>query len=229
MFFNFFRRDRNHLKWHLRPQKFTRNNRHNIGGKCILPQSILEELVTSQIHLPYAFEVSHTDGVYRTNCGVLEFTGEEGVVIVPEWMYQQLDLYNVSIVTFSFKKLPQGTYVKLLPHSSDFLEVEHPKAELEKNLRDYQVLTLGDEIICEFEEIGRIRFTVAKIQPEGDGIYIVDTDLSVEFLEPVGYAEKIEREKTVFPYLEINNCKEKPKVIRMKKFGLYFGYKNFNE
>ncbi|KAM0675816.1 ubiquitin fusion degradation protein [Gurleya vavrai] len=223
MFFNFFGRDRDILKWELKPKKFPKNDKNNLGGKCILPQRILEELLQTQVRTPYTFEISHSSEIFRTNIGVLEFTGFEGFVIVPEWIYQQLDLQNINLVTISFKKLPKGRQIKLLPHSVDFLEIEQPKGELEKNLRNYQVLTMGDEILCEFEDVGKIRFTVSSIEPVGDGIYIVDTDLAVEFIEPVGYAEKIEREKTIFPYVEVSKGENVPRHIKMKKFGLYFG------
>jgi ubiquitin fusion degradation protein 1 len=76
------------------------------------------------------------------------------VVVVPEWMYQQLNMDLTLQVTIKFKSLSKGTFSMLLPHSVDFLDVESPKTELEKSLRDYQVLTQGDEILCSFEEYG---------------------------------------------------------------------------
>lgn len=215
--------------WKLRPKRYKKGDKNHYGGKCVLPQSILEHLVAIGANLPYIFEISHTGGVYRTNCGVLEFTGIEGIIDVPDWMYQQLDLMSSRTITLKLIGLPIGKYVKLLPHSVNFLEIENHKAELEKHLTNYQVLTQGDEILCEFEEVGPIRFTVAEIKPEGDGIYIVDTDLSVEFMEPIGYSEKIENERTVMRYMEIEEGDDKPRIIRMKKMGLFFDYKALNK
>lgn len=221
MFFNLFRdRNRSYLTWRLIPKRYPKESPQNYGGKIILPHRILEELVINDVRLPYIFEIS-TNDIFKTNCGCLEFTCQDDEVIVPEWMYDQLDLENNEIVTIKYSYLPQGKYVKLLPHNVEFLDVENPKFELEKYLRDYQVLTKGDEILCRFEEIGNVRFTVTDVDPGDDGIYIVDTDLSVEFLPPIGYAEKCEDERSVMKYVEM--CEEKGKeVIRMKKFGLWF-------
>jgi ubiquitin fusion degradation protein 1 len=222
MVFNFFRRNRDMLTWKLSPKKYDKGNKHNYGGKVVLPQSVLESLVTHQVQPPYTFEISHTDRIYRTHCGVLEFTGCESVVIVPEWMYQQLNMDLTLQVTIKFKSLSKGTFSKLLPHSVDFLDVESPKTELEKSLRDYQVLTQGDEILCSFEEYGDMRFTVGEILPDEDAIYIVDTDLSVEFLPPIGYEEKVEREKSVLPHLKVHKSKYEHPPIEMKEPGLFF-------
>ncbi|KAM0678738.1 ubiquitin fusion degradation protein [Binucleata daphniae] len=227
MLFDFFRREREpDMRWRLKPKKFSKYNKYNISGKVLLPFSMLQQISAGSIEPPYTMEISHTDGIYKINCGVQEFTSNEGTITMPNWMYQQLDLHNIPYVTIKMKKFKKGTFVKLLPHSVDFLNVENPKLELEKNLTNYQTLTLGDDIVCEFDEIGKLRFTVVKIQPEGDGIYIVDTDLSVDFAEPVGYTEKIEREKSVLPFVEFYECKEKPRRIKMKKFGLFFDYEN---
>ncbi|EJW01375.1 hypothetical protein EDEG_00463 [Edhazardia aedis USNM 41457] len=229
MFFNFFRRNANPpLQWKLKPLKFPKKDLRNYGGKCILPQIILAELFEMEIPTPYTFEISHCGGVFKTNCGVLDFTAEDLTITVPEWMYQQLDLAGTDKITLKIVVLPKGRYVKLLPHSHEFLDIENPKRELEKTLRNYQVLTQGDEILCNFEE-GNMRFTVAEVKPAGLGVYIVDTDLEVEFLPPFGYEEKLEREKTVTKYLNVLKSDLHPRRISMKKPGLFFDFKKFSK
>ncbi|ADM12438.1 ubiquitin fusion degradation protein 1 [Encephalitozoon intestinalis ATCC 50506] len=207
--------------WSLSPKKFEGCNQNNFGGKVIVPQSVLVDLVSFQIQPPFTFEISHSDGVFKTHCGVLEFTGEEGQVVVPSWMYQQLSMGDVDKVELKYMTFPLGRFVKLIPHSVDFLEVENPKQELELCLRNYQVLSEGDEILFQFDEVGSMRFTVAHIEPSSSAVYIVDTDLAVDFLEPIGFKDKVERERTVTKYIEVVNSNYDIKPIRMKKLGLY--------
>lgn len=221
MIFNLFRdRNRPFLTWKLTPKKYDPDSVQNYGGKIILPHNILEELVINDARLPYIFEISANE-IFKTNCGCLEFTCASDEVIIPGWMFDQLDFENSGDATIKYSFLPQGKYVKLLPHNVEFLDVENPKAELERYLRDYQVLTRGDEILCKFEEIGDVRFTVTEVDPGNDGIYIIDTDLEVEFLPPIGYAEKVENEKSVIKYVEFNDV-DGNEIITMNKFGLWF-------
>lgn len=221
--------DNFNLQWSLKPQRFPKESKENYGGKVILPHCVLEMLVAANVKLPYIFEISHSGGIFRTNGGCLEFTAEENTVVVPDWMYQQLDMHGVNI-TVKYVNLPMGEFVRLLPHNVEFLNIENPKLELEKHLRDYQVLTKGDEIICNFDEIGHVRFTISDIAPDGNGIYIVDTDLSVEFLPPLGYEEKLERERTVLKYVEIpKDGDNKLKKVRFNAIGVCFNFKDVND
>lgn len=221
MLFDLFSLFEENPSWTLKPRKFEKTNQNNYGGRIIVPQSVLVDLISFQIQPPFTFEISHSDGVYKTHCGVLEFTGEEGEVFVPLWMYQQLSMESTNEVILRYKVFPVGKFIKLIPHSVDFLEIENPKLELEQCLRNYQVLSEGDEILCNFDEFGSMRFTVTHIEPSNDAIYIVDTDLAVDFLEPIGFKDKMESEKSVVKYLEITDTGHGIKTIRMTKLGLY--------
>lgn len=46
------------------------------------------------------------------------------------------DLVNLQNVS-----LPKGTFIKIQPHTSDFLEISNPKAVLETSLRSFTCLT----------------------------------------------------------------------------------------
>ncbi|EQB60259.1 ubiquitin fusion degradation protein 1 [Vairimorpha apis BRL 01] len=129
---------------------------------------------------------------------------------------------NNKCVVLSFEQLDMGRYVKLLPHTPRFLDIDNPKMELENVLVNYPILSLNDNISCMFDEYGEISFTVVEIEPNvKQGIYIVDTDLSVDFCEPLGYKEKIENERTVNKYLEVSEV-DGIKIVRMKEMGLSF-------
>ncbi|EQB60258.1 ubiquitin fusion degradation protein 1 [Vairimorpha apis BRL 01] len=219
MFFDFINRWSERQQWYLFPRKYPQNSTNNYGGKVLLPHTLLADLVTLNINPPYTFKIQSRISTY---CGVLEFTAEEETVVVPEWMYNQLEMENNKCVVLSFEQLDMGRYVKLLPHTPRFLDIDNPKMELENVLVNYPILSLNDNISCMFDEYGEISFTVVEIEPNvKQGIYIVDTDLSVDFCEPLGYKEKIENERTVNKYLEVSEV-DGIKIVRMKEMGLSF-------
>ena len=59
---------------------------------------------------------------------------------------QNLLLEEGSIVAIRSATLPKGTFVKLQPHTKDFLDITNPRAVLERTLRGYACLTKGDTI-----------------------------------------------------------------------------------
>lgn len=222
MFFNLFG-SRNNWLWELVPIQYDAGDMRNYSGRIILPHSILEDLVNQNIQPPYIFEITNKETQLSTFCGVLEFTSAESVVLVPQWMFQQLSLEHTSEAVLSFTKVKSGDFVRLLPHNTEFLDIESPKQELEKCLIDYQVLTKGDEIVLHFEEKGPMRFTVSETQPQGGPVYIVDTDLKVDFLPPLGYEQKVEDEKSVLPFVEVKSIGD-VKTVAMKQRGLFFDF-----
>ncbi|KAI5148672.1 ubiquitin fusion degradation protein 1 [Enteropsectra breve] len=222
MFSFFFGSNKQNREWFLRPRKYSRDSPHHFSNRATLPYSILQELTMDNYQPPYVFEISHEDGALRTSCGVLDFALDCNEIHIPAWLYEQLALDTVDEIVLSYVKLEKGTGIKLLPHSVEFLEVENPKYELENGLRDYPVLSYGDEIVLPFEDIGICRFTITQIYPETlESIYLVDTDLNVDFEEPLGYQEKIEAEKTVMKYVSVGPAeKAKSKIVRMERLGL---------
>jgi ubiquitin fusion degradation protein 1 len=53
-------------------------------------------------------------------------------------------------VTFTSVSLPKGNFVKLQPVTSDFLDISNPKAVLERALRAYSCLTVGDAFVVHY-------------------------------------------------------------------------------
>ncbi|EHY66097.1 uncharacterized protein NESG_01349 [Nematocida ausubeli] len=188
MFSRLFSR-RNELEWTLTPKRYAPGRNEHHTGKIFLPQLCLITLVSKQVDTPYIFKISANGDISYTHVGVQEFIDEPDEAILPNWLYEQLAL-DGSPVEISYVSLPKGTFIKLLPQSKDFLEIENPKIALENSLRNYQVLSKGDTISLYIEsEFKHILFTVAEIQPEGPGIIIIDTDLEVDFLPPADYVE----------------------------------------
>lgn len=212
-------------RWHFKPHKHPKNSPHNYSSKVLLPYSLLRELSMLNFKLPYLFSISNENGILRTACSVLDFVTEQNQIFLPCWMFEQLELDTSYDVVLTYIRVERATGINLQPHSVAFLDVENPQAELEKGLLDYHVLSYGDEILLNFEDIGPIRFTVTQIFPEHvDSVYLVDTDLNVDFEEPFGYREKIESERTVKKYVEIGTEKEEVKSLRMKRVGLFMDW-----
>ncbi|CAI0406617.1 unnamed protein product [Linum tenue] len=129
------------------------NSREHLeqGNLVILPESALEFLNDSKER------VSH--------CGVVEFTAEEGTMMVPGWMMENLKVEAGETLLLKSTTLEKGTFAKLQPHSVAFLATRDVKAVLEQTLIDI-VETKPDDAIC-----------------------IIDTDCTVEFAVPLDYKE----------------------------------------
>lgn len=131
------------------------------GGKIILPTSALEDLSQdmdrfshpffggishsgNQFHgpAPMLFEIS-TERGKRSFCGVEEFTAEEGTIVLPSWVLHNLGASEGAQVQVRRVNLPKGTYVKLQPHTAEFLEVNDTKAMLEWVLPKFVVMCVG--------------------------------------------------------------------------------------
>ncbi|KAI8061843.1 ubiquitin fusion degradation protein UFD1-domain-containing protein [Gilbertella persicaria] len=163
----------------------------NYGGKIILPQSALEKLSQLNISYPMLFKLIHGTEKKHSHAGVLEFIAEEGRVYLPQWMMETLGTEPGSIIEVKNVTLPLGSFVKIQPQSTDFLDITDHRAVLEKALRNFSTLTVGDIIQINYNnKIYEIK--VLEVKPnyqEHLGISIVETDLEVDFAPPVGYVE----------------------------------------
>ena len=65
-------------------------------------------------------------------------------------MMQNLALQEGDLTQIKSVSLPKGRYVKLQPHTTDFLDISNPKAVLEKTLRSFTCLTVGDQIVIHY-------------------------------------------------------------------------------
>ncbi|OAF71306.1 hypothetical protein A3Q56_00880 [Intoshia linei] len=67
----------------------------NCGGKIIMPNSALEQLLQLNIQYPMLFSISNEkeDNYKVTHCGVLEFVSKEGIVYLPHWVINTVSNY----------------------------------------------------------------------------------------------------------------------------------------
>jgi len=169
------------------PVSFIDKTQLENGDKVILPPSALDRLASLRIDYPMLFQVSNPKEQKMSHCGVLEFVADEGHAYIPYWMMQNLLLSEGDLIKFKSISLSKGTYVKLRPHTSDFLDISNPKAVLEMTLRNYSCLTKGDAILVNYNN-KRYFIDIVETQP-GDAVTIIETDCEVDFAPPLDYVE----------------------------------------
>jgi ubiquitin fusion degradation protein 1 len=92
-------------------------------------------------------------------------------------MMQNMLLQVGDMVKVRNVSLPKGTYVKLQPVSSDFLDISNPKAVLERTLRTYTCLTVGDCFVVSYNN-KNFEIEVKETKPKS-AISIIETDCQV--------------------------------------------------
>jgi ubiquitin fusion degradation protein 1 len=142
------------------------------GDKIILPPSILDILVELDIQYPMTFEIISKH--FKTNCGVIEFTANEGECFIPEWIMKNLDITQGEYIYIRNVSLSTATFIKFKPDLK-FLELFNPRAVLEYNLRSFSCVTIGDKIhiIHNFKEY---ILEVIDVKPK-KGCCIIDSDI----------------------------------------------------
>jgi ubiquitin fusion degradation protein 1 len=157
------------------------------GDKVFLPPSALDRLASLHVEYPMLFAATNARDGRGTHCGVLEFVADEGAVYMPYWMMQNLLLTEGDVVTLRSAALPKGRFVKLRPHSKEFLDISNPRAVLEMTLRSFSCLTVGDTVPIHYN--GRVHaIDVLEARP-GDAISVIETDCEVDFAPPLDYVE----------------------------------------
>lgn len=129
----------------------------------------------------------------KTFAGVSTFDAEEGSVLVPSWMMENLGIEDGALVTVRMVSLPKGDLVTLKPHDPEaFLALDQPKEALESVLRSYYALQTKDTLVVPFD--GALQhFTVVHTSP-APTIDIKDTDLRLEIQMPSDFdADKFEQ------------------------------------
>jgi len=157
------------------------------GGKIILPASALDNLSRLNIDWPMLFQLSNPSiPGKRTHCGVLEFTAEEGHCYLPYWMMQLLLLEEGKLVNVRSATLPKGTFVKVQPHTTDFIEIANPRAVMENRFRNFSTLTQGDVIKLEYNK-KNYYLSIIEVRPAQPykAISIIETDVEVDFAPPL--------------------------------------------
>ncbi|KAL2342431.1 hypothetical protein Fmac_003716 [Flemingia macrophylla] len=176
------------------PASFIEKPQIESGDKIIMPPSALDRLASLHIDYPMLFELRNEAAERVSHCGVLEFIAEEGMIYMPYWMMENMLLQEGDIVKVKNVTLPKGTYVKLQPHTKDFLDISNPKAILETTLRNFSCLTTGDSIMVAYNN-KKYYIDIIETKPD-NAISIIETDCEVDFAPPLDYKEP---EKPIAP------------------------------
>nr|GMD92436.1 ubiquitin fusion degradation protein 1 homolog [Ipomoea batatas] len=166
------------------------------GGRVTLPASALPLLIDMDVSYPMQFRIaSYGDlGGKSSHCGVLEFSAEEGFVYMPQCMMNNLGLNELDLVTVANVDLPKGDYLKLRPHTTEFLnKVKNPKEVLEATFREHSCLTAGDTVVVCYDG-ERFKVDVVETRPS-DAVSVIDTDCNVDFDTPLDYKEPEKSQK----------------------------------
>ena len=138
------------------------------SNKIILPASMLHKINSrDDIEYPLFFKVTNPQCQFGRVCAVHEFTATEGLVNIPYFIMEDLGIQEGSKVTIDYVNLPNGSYVKLKPHKTEFINLTNPKAILEKIMsNDYPVITKGETIVIDIKDLNkRFRIDVVETKP----------------------------------------------------------------
>ncbi|XP_049851639.1 uncharacterized protein LOC126326534 [Schistocerca gregaria] len=166
---------------HIRPQMY-------YGNKVILPPSVLERVAKIEASYPLTFEIRSEANDVRLHCGPIEWVAEEGRIYIPDGMMDNMGLVDGSLVVIRLTEIPRGEFVKFKPKTIEFLhEISNPRAVLEKELRVYAALTVGEVIYFRYNEQD-FYLEVIEVRPTSHGaISIIEADIVVDFEPPDGY------------------------------------------
>ncbi len=169
------------------------------SNKILLPPSVLHQLQDNMTTM--FFKITNIENSFGQVCGVQEFTAPPGVVLVPYHILDGLGLTEGSTVNIDLSTPPDGSYIKLQPHKTEFIELPDPKALLEKALSvNYPVVTEGHTITIQNPETDKVyHIDIVKTEPSPI-IKIIDVNVNVDFEAPLDYVppppvEKYDKER----------------------------------
>ena len=156
------------LSDHLRPD----------SDRVLLPVDVLSELSGDpNLAYPMLFEVYDPSSGKRTHCGVLEFSAEEGQILVPAKVFHSLG-GDVREVRLRYKVLPKCTHMSLKVPESVYGLFPDFRSFLESSIRtQYATMTVGDKLIVG----GQVPIFADSLQPES-AVCVIDADVNLDLI-----------------------------------------------
>ena len=163
------------------------------SNKILLPPSILYKLNEQQNLNDDSimfFKVSNKEMQFGIVCGVQEFSAPPGICHVPYHIMNNIGIEEGSSVEIEKVCPVQGQYMKLRPHKTEFINLSNPKAVLEKIMSlDYPVVSQGQTIELYYKDLDR-RYLIDIVETNPAAIIsIVNTDINIDFDQPLDYVE----------------------------------------
>jgi ubiquitin fusion degradation protein 1 len=198
---------------------FFEKKKLDFGNKVVMPPTVFKTIVNLGLKYPLMFEIENCKNRIISHCGVLEFSSNEGMVYLPSSMMQNLSLADGDVISMRSVLIPLGTYVKIKPHSKEFLNIEDHKTVLEQSLRNYSCLTTGESIIINHNEIN---YWVDILATKPDkAISLIETVCRVDLVESNDFNDEDSLEKTMITYTDHNvltrKTKKQLKLINLNK------------
>lgn len=163
--------------------------------------NLREQLALTDVKIlpPYYFSIESTYGKF-TYCGVLDFTADEGMCMIPHGMLANLDVYGSDFVTIRYiANVPKGDFVQLEPIQREIFEIPELDKYLESVISNYCLLYSNQILTCVFVEQYSIKVKIIKsvceFDVEPELIDIVNTDLKIDIFNKFLEEELIEKEK----------------------------------
>lgn len=168
------------------------------GGRVILPDDCLMKLVNLKIFDRGDREALHLRihgprPQIPAFVGVLDFTGHKDKIYIPRWLQEYCGLSVGDSVCVIDAKLPKGTFMKIQAQSTDFLEIEDPASTLTAIFPNFSCVAAGQYLRFLYQ--GKpYDIRIQETLPE-KAVSLINTNITVDFAEPVGYAEYAQRER----------------------------------
>ena len=169
-------------------------------NKLLLPQSVLYSLQNSidNFESPLFFKLTNKSNEFYQVCGVHEFSAPPGVIHAPYYVMNTLGIREGETINIELVNPPEGSFIKIRPHKTEFIELPNPKELLEKILsRDYQVLIEGHTIQLYDTNSDKVyEIDIVETKPASI-IKIIDINLEVDFEQPLDYVEPVKEVKDI--------------------------------
>jgi|TARA_B110000046_G_C12975457_1_gene390899 ubiquitin fusion degradation protein 1 len=169
-------------------------------NKLLLPQSVLYSLQNSidNFESPLFFKLTNKSNEFYQVCGVHEFSAPPGVIHAPYYVMNTLGIREGETINIELVNPPEGSFIKIRPHKTEFIELPNPKELLEKILsRDYQVLIEGHTIQLYDTNSDKVyEIDIVETKPASI-IKIIDINLEVDFEQPLDYVEPVKKVKDI--------------------------------
>ncbi len=176
------------------------------------------------IEPPYYFSVESSSGIIGY-CGVLDFTAEEGIVLIPNALLNNLGIEGSDIVTIKYiNYVPIGDFILLEPLDKEVFDIPKLDEYLEKLLSGYCLLYSNQ--IIEFNYNGKnYKILIADTKTKFN-----ENILSVAFINIINVDLKIEI-KNMFEIkkeqpIPISSIKENKEEINQTSVSVFKGEGN---
>ncbi|PWA94913.1 ubiquitin fusion degradation protein UFD1 [Artemisia annua] len=159
------------------------------GNNIIMPASALSSSSQKLVcRMTFRIAKSNDTSTLHYHCGVAEFTADDGFAFLPTWMMKKLNIREGDLVNVKNTSLPEGNYIKVQPHTTEFItNLSDPISVLKKALRDHVAcLISGDSVVVNHKE-NEYLIHIVETKPSGAISLFENDNYEVEFAKPLDY------------------------------------------